>query len=155
MVIIIQLLFRILPIIIGNILIFVSSYSAFVITFITMNFPALITWTITIITYISITEITISERFTLPIRFAAAAALVIMSILLFYPDGRRQEIVQEPFAIEEIEQVKKDVSLALGYLAYCYEKTGNTIWKKVIPNYLIKPIKSSMKHALKEIINGG
>lgn len=81
--------------------------------------------------------------------------IIIISVLMFYPKHDSQEYLQQTYSLEEIEQAKKNINLALGYFAYCYQKTENIIEKEIIQNYIINPINSSFKSAIRIIINGG
>ena len=97
----------------------------------------------------------VTTRYGWEMKFVAAAAVIIISVLLFYPGEVSMEVAEEPYIAGKVELVEKDLNTALDYLVYCYVKTESTITKKVIPEYLIKPISSAMVSSFKETINGG
>ena len=59
------------------------------------------------------------------------------------------------YSTQEIEQATDQVKLALAYLNQVTSRTEEIIEKQILPQQVIKPMKSSIKTALKPLINGG
>jgi len=89
------------------------------------------------------------------VSFAATLALLIISLVLFSPHVRNNRVTDEIYTAEEIKQAQKDVALAFQYFHEYMNKTEAVIEKQVLDQALIKPMKSTMKIALKPLIDGG
>ena len=86
---------------------------------------------------------------------AGAAVVVFFFVILIHSKINKPPQLQHQYSIEEVEQAKDQVKLALAYLNQITSRTGEIIEKQVLPEHVIKPMKSSIKAAIKPLINGG
>jgi hypothetical protein len=63
--------------------------------------------------------------------------------------------IAQSYSTQEVEQATDQVKLALAYLNQVTSRTEEILEKQVFPQDVIKPMKSSLKNALKPLINGG
>jgi len=93
--------------------------------------------------------------FSWKISFAAAVAVIIISLILFYPKEPKINSSETLYSTQEIEQAKKDVELALGYFHLYAKKTGFILENQILSKPIAKPIKSTMEKAFKPLLTGG
>lgn len=89
------------------------------------------------------------------LRFAAAMIFVCFFVLFVYVKVSRQPQLSQQYSAEEVEQAKDQVELALAYFNQVTTRTGEILEKQVLPQQVYKPMKTSIKTALKPLINGG
>ncbi len=102
---------------------------------------------------------TLSERFTSSmawkVSFAAALAIIVVSIVLFHPAHPPVIDENQQYTAEEIAQAKKEVKLAFGYFNHYAKKAENAIEEQVLAKSVVEPVSSTIKIAFKPILNGG
>ena len=102
---------------------------------------------------------TLSERFTSgmawKVSFAAALAIIVVSIVLFHPPQPPVIDENQQYTEEEIAQAKRDVKLAFGYFNHYAKKAENAIEEQVLAKGVVEPVSSTIKIAFKPILNGG
>jgi predicted anti-sigma-YlaC factor YlaD len=86
---------------------------------------------------------------------AVAVATIILLMFLVFPQFQGVEEGDAEYSSEEVAQAREDIELALGYLNYYAMKTEKLFEDHVISESFAKPLKSTMKIALKPISDGG
>jgi len=97
----------------------------------------------------------ISKSLSWKIRYAVAAAAVILTVLMFYPGGEKPGYDQQIYTAEEIEKARRDVETAFGYLRYSVLKAENAVETYVVKESLNKSFKITINNILKPLLNGG
>ncbi len=97
----------------------------------------------------------ISGSLSWKIRYAVAAAAVVLTVLIFYPSGEKPGYDQQIYTAEEIEKAKRDVEIAFGYLRYSALKAESAVETHVIKEPLNKSFKITINNILKPLFNGG
>ena len=92
-----------------------------------------------------------SRRLTI----AGAAATVFLFMFLLTSQIDRTPHVEQQFTTQDVEQATDQVKLALAYFNQVTSRTEEIIEKQILPQHVIKPMKSSFRTALKPLINGG
>lgn len=102
---------------------------------------------------------TLSERFSAgmawKVSFAAALAILVVSIVLFHPSQPPVIDVNQQYTEEEIAQATRDVKLAFGYFNHYAKKAEKAIEEQVLAKGVVEPVSSTIKIAFKPILNGG
>ncbi len=88
-------------------------------------------------------------------RLAVAGAVIVFFALLIHLRVSHQPRINQKYSAEEIDQAKDQVKLALAYFNHVTTKTEEILEKQVLPKDVVQPMKSSIKTAMKPLINGG
>ena len=86
---------------------------------------------------------------------AGAAATVFLFAFLITSQINRTVPIQQQYTTQEVEQATNQVKLALAYFNQVTSRTEEIIEKEILPQQVVGPMKSSIKTALKPLINGG
>jgi len=86
---------------------------------------------------------------------AGAAAAVFLFVLLITSHIDRTVPIQQQYTTQDVEQATDQVKLALAYFNQVTSRTEEIIEKEILPQQVVRPMKSSIKTALKPLINGG
>ena len=86
---------------------------------------------------------------------AVAVATFILLMFLVFPQFQGVQEGDAEFSSEEVAQAREDIELALGYLNHYAMKTEKLLEDHVISESFAKPLKSTMKIALKPLSDGG
>lgn len=95
------------------------------------------------------------NRYRWKIVVAGAVAVVIPCMIVIYPIITRQTMNKQHYTEAEIEQAKDQVKLALAYFNMITSRTQKILEEQVLPQQVIEPMKSSIKTAIKPLLNGG
>ena len=91
-----------------------------------------------------------------PLRLAGAAIVAIfIGIIVFSQFHKSTPNVNQQYTQAEIEQAANQVKLALAYVNAATSHASEILKKQVLPEDVIKPMKSSFKRALQPILHGG
>ncbi len=83
------------------------------------------------------------------------AAAVVLALMLLYPVTMQQKQTTHQYTEKEIEEAKDQVKIALAYFNKVTNQTQEILEQKVLPEQVVKPMKSSIKTAIKPFFNGG
>ncbi len=97
----------------------------------------------------------ILNRYRWKVSLAGATVAIVFFIILIYPKINRQTNIKQQYTETEIEQATDQVKLALAYFNEITSRTQKIIEEQVLPNQVIEPMKSSIKTAIKPLLNGG
>jgi hypothetical protein len=84
-----------------------------------------------------------------------AAACAALLFLFFHPKGAPPPQPKQHYTQQEIDQAKSQVKMALSYFNKITSETQLILESNVLPEHVVKPLKSSIKTAIKPIFNGG
>ena len=84
-----------------------------------------------------------------------AAVMVFFFVILIHSKINKPPQVKRQYSTHEVQQATDQVKLALAYLNQVTSRTEEIIEQQILPQQVIKPMKSSIKTALKPLINGG
>ncbi len=91
-----------------------------------------------------------------PLRLAGlAVSVILIAIILFSQFHKSTPEFSEKYTQEEIERAAEQVKLALAYVNAATAQASEILEKQVIPEDVIKPMKSSLKQALQPLLDGG
>ena len=76
-------------------------------------------------------------------------------MILIYPKMNRQTNIKKQYTEAEIEQATDQVKLALSYFNEITNRTQKILEERVLPKQVIEPMKSSIRTAIKPLLNGG
>ena len=89
------------------------------------------------------------------LRFAGAVIVIVLLITVIYLKFSNRPQVSVQYTNEEVEQAKNQVKLTLAYINQITSRTEDIIEKQVLPENILKPMKSSIRAAFKPLFNGG
>jgi hypothetical protein len=95
------------------------------------------------------------NRFRWKVALAGATVVIIFFMMLIYTKMNRQTDLRQHYTQAEIEQATDQVKLALAYFNEITSRTQKIIEEQVLPHQVIEPMKSSIKTAIKPLLNGG
>ncbi len=95
------------------------------------------------------------SRYRWKIALAGATAAIVFFMILIYPGIYQQNEIKQQYTEAEIDQAKDQVKLALAYFNEITSRTQKILEDQVLPEQIIKPMKSSIKTAIKPLLNGG
>lgn len=95
------------------------------------------------------------NRYRWKVALAGATAIMILFMILIYPKINRQIDIKQDYTEAEIDQATDQVKLALAYFNEITSQTQKIIEEQVLPQQVIEPMKSSIKSAIKPLLNGG
>lgn len=95
------------------------------------------------------------NRYRWKIGLVGAAAAIMLCFILIYPRISDHHTTKQQYTEAEIEQAEDQVKLALSYFNEITSRTQKILEEQVLPQQVIKPMKSSIKTAIKPLINGG
>ena len=95
------------------------------------------------------------NRYRWKVALAAATITIVFFMILIYPRMNRQTDIQQQYTEAQIKQAKDQVKLALAYFNEITNRTQKIIEEQVLPHQVIEPMKSSIKTAIKPLLNGG
>ena len=91
-----------------------------------------------------------------PLRLAGVAVVAIfIGVILFSQFHKSTPELNEKYTQEDIERAADQVKLALVYVNAATAQASEILEKQVIPEDVIKPMKSSLKQALQPLLDGG
>ncbi len=86
---------------------------------------------------------------------ATAAMVVFFLVLLIHSKIDKPSQITQTYSAQEVQQATDQVKLALAYLNEVTNRTEEILEKQVLLQEVFKPMKSSLKTALKPLIEGG
>lgn len=86
---------------------------------------------------------------------AGVAVIVFFLIFVIHSKINQPSLFEKQYSAHEVEQATDQVKLALAYFNQVTSRTEEIIEKEILPQQVFKPMKSSIKTALKPLINGG
>jgi len=95
------------------------------------------------------------SRYRWKVVLTGATAVIVFFLILFYPKINRQTDIKQQYSEAEIRQATDQVKLALAYFSEITNRTQKIIEEQVLPHQVIEPMKSSIKTAIKPLLNGG
>jgi len=95
------------------------------------------------------------NRYRLRTGLVGAAVLIILAMIIIYPRLSQKPHVKQQYSEVQIEQAKDQVKMALAYFNEITSRTQRIIEEQVLPQQVIKPMKSSIRTAIKPLIDGG
>jgi len=84
-----------------------------------------------------------------------AVACVLALLLYLHPKVVRPPQPEARYTQQEIDEAKDQVKLALSYFNKVTSETQLILESSVLPKHVVRPLKSSIKTAIKPIFNGG
>ena len=84
-----------------------------------------------------------------------ATVTVFFCIFLISSQINRTIPKHQQYTTQDVEQATSQVKLALAYFNQVTSRTEEIIEKQILPQQVLKPMKTSIKTALKPLINGG
>jgi hypothetical protein len=95
------------------------------------------------------------NRYRWKFALAGATVVIVFFMILIYPKINRPTNIKQQYTEAEIEQATDQVKLALAYFNEITSRTQKIIEEQVLPHQVIEPMKSSIKTAIKPLLNGG
>lgn len=92
-------------------------------------------------------------RFRLGI--VGAVAVIILSLMISDVNFHQPPQIEKQYSETEIEQAKDQVKLALAFFNEITGRTQKILEEQVLPQQVIQPLKTSLKTAIKPLLNGG
>ncbi|MBC8183659.1 zf-HC2 domain-containing protein [candidate division KSB1 bacterium] len=86
---------------------------------------------------------------------AGAAVTVFLFVFLITSQFDKTTHVQQQYTTQDVEQATDQVKLALAYFNQVTSRTEEIIEKEILHQQVVRPMKSSIRTALKPLINGG
>ncbi len=86
---------------------------------------------------------------------AGTAVVVFFFLFLMFSQFDRTVPIQQQYTTQDVEQATDDVKLALAYFNQVTSRTEEIIEKEILHQQVVRPMKSSIRTALKPLINGG
>ena len=99
--------------------------------------------------------ITFLNRYRWKVALAGVTVVIVFFMILIYPKINRQTYIKQEYTKADIEQATGQVKLALAYFNEITNRTQKIIEEQVLPHQVIEPMKSSIKTAIKPLLNGG
>jgi anti-sigma factor RsiW len=87
-------------------------------------------------------------------RWALAMAIIIGVIILFSPEPRFRPSAEKQYTAAEIQQAKDQVKFTISWLHQVQTKTLQVLEEKILPDQIVKPLRSSLSTALKPLLSG-
>lgn len=94
-------------------------------------------------------------RYRWRIGLIGAAACVALALIFIYPKNVHPPETEAQYSEADIEQAKDQVKIALAYFNKVTTQTQEILEQKVLPEQVVKPMKSSIKTAIKPFFDGG